>query len=95
MSNLTTYEEVLAILESRYEEVNGYDFYREIFPDGERSTECHTDYSHPNAVFLFYDEQLGYTVHRPMFRDTWERDYMEHVEKKENCVCSAMITKYF
>lgn len=84
------YEEVIALLEARYEEVNGYDFYREIFPDGERSTEYHTDFSHPNAIYLCYDEQLGYKARHPMFRDTWEHEYMEYVERKENCVCGGL-----
>lgn len=90
MSDVSTYREVIDVLEARYEEINGYDFYREIFPDGELSTECHTDYSHPNAIFLCYDEQLGYKIHRPMFRDTWERNYMELIERKENCVCGGL-----
>ena len=77
-------------MESRYEEVNGYELYKEVFPNGELSTEHHTDYSHPNAIFLYYDEQLGYKVRRPMFRDTWEQDYMDLVERKENCLCGGL-----
>lgn len=90
MSDLTLYQEVLNILEARYEEVSGYDFYREIFPDGELSTEQHMDFSHPNAIFLCYDDELGYKVRRPMYRDTWEQDYMELIEKQENCLCGGL-----
>lgn len=90
MADLTTYQEVTSILEAQYEEVNGYDFYREIFPDGELSTEMHTDFSHPNAIFLCYDQKLGYKVRYQLFRDTWERNYMELVECQENCVCGGL-----
>ena len=90
MADLTTYQEVTSILEAQYEEVNGYDFYREIFPDGELSTEMHTDFSHPNAIFLCYDQKLGYKVRYQMFRDTWERNFMELVERQENCVCGGL-----
>ena len=84
------YREVLEILEGGFEEVNGYDFYREIFPAGERSDEQHTDFSHPNAIFLCYDEKVGYKVRHPMYRDTWENDYMELIEGKELCLCGGL-----
>lgn len=90
MADLTTYQEVINVLESRYPEVNGYDFYREIFPDGELSTEMHTDFSRPNAIYLCYDQQLGYKVRHSMFRDTWEQEYMDLVERQENCVCGGL-----
>lgn len=90
MADLITYQEVINILEAQFEEVNGSDFYREIFPDGELSTEMHTDFSHPNAIFLCYDEELGYKVRHSMFRDLWEQNYMDLVERKENCVCGGL-----
>ena len=37
------YSEVIPLLEARYEEVDGFDFYREIFPDNENEGELHTD----------------------------------------------------
>lgn len=90
MEDLTMYQEVLSILGSRYEEVNGYDFYREIFPDGECSGEQHIDFSHPNAIYLCYDEEKGYKVRFPLYRDTWEQDYMERIERQENCLCGGL-----
>ena len=90
MEDLSMYWEVTGLLEARYEEVSGYDFYQEIFPDGECSTEQHMDFSHPNAIFLCYDEKKGYKVRYPMYRDTWEKDYMELIESKENCVCGGL-----
>ena len=90
MEDLTMYQDVVSLLEARYEEVNGYDFYREIFPDGECSDEQHEDFSHPNAIFLYYDESKGYKVRQPMYRDTWKQDYMELVERQKNCVCGGL-----
>lgn len=89
--DLSTYWDVLQVLEGQFEEVNGYDFYREIFPDGECSGEQHTDFSHPNAIFLCYDEKKGYKARYPMYRDTWEKDYMDLIERQDNCVCGGLV----
>ena len=91
MTDLTMYQEVISILEARYEEVRGYDFYREIFPDGGLSTEKPMDFSSPNAIFICYDDELGYKLRHSMFRDTWEQDYMDFVERRENCVCGGLV----
>ena len=71
------YSEVCAYLESNYEEVDGCDFYRELFPNNERSGELHTDFSHPNAIFLYKDElDVGRRTlrRRIMLQDTWKED---------------------
>lgn len=86
----TMYWEVVSLLEARYEEVDGCDFYREIFPDGERSGERHEDFSHPNAIFLCHDDSLGYMARHPLYRDTWEADYTELIERKEKCLCGGL-----
>ena len=39
-------------LSAQYPEVGGYEFYKELFPDNENSGERHTEFSHPNAVYL-------------------------------------------
>lgn len=91
MEDLSTYWEVLSLLESRYPEVNGCDFYRDIFPHCARSTEKHMDFSHPHAIFLCHDEVKGYKVGHVMYQDTWEQDYMEFVERRENCVCGGLV----
>ena len=48
-------------LSAQYPEVGGYEFYKELFPDNENSGERHTDFSHPNAVYLYRDEPVSYT----------------------------------
>ena len=49
------YTEGYEYLSSQFPEVSGCDFYREMFPNNERSDEQHMDYSHPNAIYLYRD----------------------------------------
>ncbi len=91
MQILDLYQEVISLLSSRYEEVSGYDFYRDIFPKTERSDEQHTDFSSPNPIYLCFDSEKGYKVRHVMYCDTWEDDYMEFIEQQPNCVCGGLV----
>ena len=76
------YEVVRNILSSRYQEVNGYDFYRYIFPDNQNVGELSGNYSKPNAIYLYRDEEEDPDRtyrRRIMLNDTWEDDYMNYV----------------
>ena len=87
------YSEVCAYLESNYEEVDGCDFYRELFPNNEKSGELHTDFSRPNAIFLYKDElDTGRRTlrRRIMLQDTWEEDYRTYVERNPMTLCSGL-----
>ena len=87
------YQEVYDYLSAQFPEVGGYDFYREIFPDNENSGEQHTDFSHPNAIFLYKDEQDTERKglrRRVMLNDTWEQDYMDFVEQNPMTLCSGL-----
>ncbi len=44
------YNEMFDFLNCNYEEVNGYDFYRSIFPHNQNEGELTGDYSRPNAI---------------------------------------------
>lgn len=79
-------------LSAQYPEVGGYEFYKELFPDNENSGERHTDFSHPNAVYLYRDEQSEDKKlrRRKMYNDTWEHDYMEFVEGNSLTLCSGL-----
>ena len=79
-------------LSAQYPEVGGYEFYKELFPDNENSGERHTDFSHPNAVYLYRDEQSEDQKlrRRKMYNDTWEQDYMEFVEGNSLTLCSGL-----
>ena len=53
-------------LSAQFEQVGGYDFYRELFPDNELYGVKYDDFSHPSAVYLYQgeDERLpeGFAV---------------------------------
>lgn len=87
------YRQVCAYLEARYPEIDGYDFYRDIFPNNENAGELHEDFSHPNAIYLYKDEQdpkRRALRRRIMLNDTWEEDYTEFVEENPMTLCSGL-----
>lgn len=94
MDFLETYTELNEILSMQYHEVSGYDFYKFIFPDNEKRGELHTDFSHPNAIYLYRDDRDTGTRHKlrrwVMLDDTWEQDDMEYVEQNPLTLCSGL-----
>lgn len=91
---VTDYEDVYEYLSAQFPEVGGYEFYKELFPDNECSGEQHTDYSHPNAIYLYKDVQMdgSYKMRRRvMLNDTWEQDYMDFVEENPLTLCSGLV----
>ena len=87
------YRECYEYLKARFPQVGGCDFYKELFPDNENSVEQHTDFSHPNAVYLYRDEhgEEKKLRRRKMCNDTWERDYMEFVKGNSLTLCSGLV----
>ena len=77
-------------LSAQFEQVGGYDFYRELFPDNELYGVKYDDFSHPSAVYLYQgeDERLH---RRKMYHDTWEKDYTEFVEQNPLTLCSGLV----
>lgn len=90
---MNNYLESVAVMDSYTDRIDGYSFYRYIFPDNERSGEQNQDFSKPNAIFLYENDipkaNKDYSK-RLMLDDTWEEDYMELVEQKEHTLCSGM-----
>lgn len=99
------YLEQIDYLSNRYDEWNGYDFYRFIFPNNERVGELNMDYSKPNAIFLsgvegmtlerikkIKKENLDDRIYnrRIMLNDTWKDDYIDFVEEKPLTLCSGL-----
>lgn len=88
------YTEVNEYLLSQYEEVDGYRFYSELFPDNENTGELNDDYSKPNAIYLYTDERDKDSKRRMrrriMLKDTWEEDYMNYVEQNEKTLCGGL-----
>ena len=88
------YRECFEYLSAQYQQVGGYEFYRELFPDNENAGEQHTDYSHPNAIYLYRDEadqDQEKLRRRVMLNDTWEQDYMDYVEQNPMTLCSGLV----
>ena len=85
------YMDCYEYLSARFEEVGGSEFYAELFPDIENTGELHTDFSHPNAVYLYRDEERKRERRRIMLKDAWEQDYMEYVEENPLTLCSGLV----
>ncbi|WP_419247563.1 hypothetical protein [Ruminococcus albus] len=91
---LNNFRECYELLSNVYDQVNGEDFYRYIFPDNENSGELSSDFSHPNAIYLYHDEQdegaKRRLRRRIMLNDTWASDYMDYVEGNGMTLCSGL-----
>ena len=86
---MSDYEVVFQILSSQFDQVNGFDFYRDIFPNNENEGELNTDFSKPNAIYLYQDENKK-MKRRVMLNDTWEEDYMNYIECNSITLCSGL-----
>lgn len=86
---MTDYIDVCEYLSSKFDRVNGYNFYRDIFPNNEITGELNTNYSKPNAIYLYQDENKK-MKRRIMLNDTWEEDYMSYVECNPMTLCSGL-----
>lgn len=86
---MSDYDVVCQFLSSRFKQVNGYDFYRDIFPNNENEGELNTDFSKPNAIYLYQDENKK-MKRRVMLDDTWEKDYMNYIECNPMTLCGGL-----
>lgn len=88
------YSEQIEYLSNRFDEIDGYDFYKYIFPNNENQGEYNTDFSKPNAIYLYEDERDQDTKRRLrrriMLNDTWEDDYMNYIEMNPSTLCSGL-----
>lgn len=90
---MNNYLESVAVMDSYTDRIDGYSFYRYIFPSNEVSGRQMDDFSMPNAIFLYENDvpqaRKEYSK-RIMLSDTWEEDYMNLVEQQEHTLCSGM-----
>lgn len=86
---MSDYDDVCEYLSSQYEQIDGYDFYRDIFPNNENKGEMNTDFSRPNAIYLYQDENEK-MKRRVMLNDTWEEDYMDYIECNPMTLCGGL-----
>lgn len=91
---LHDFQECYYMMTCRYDEFDGEAFYRYVFPNNENSGEMYTDFSHPNAIYLYQgdcSEGSGRRLHRRiMLNDTWSDDYMNYVECNSMALCSGL-----
>ena len=71
------------------EEINGCDFYRDIFRENENVGELNSDFSKPNAIYLYQNDDKK-LKRRVMLADSWDSDYMEYVECNPMTLCSGL-----
>lgn len=85
------YPQMVQYLEKIFPEVNGKDFYKDIFPDNEISGEhkINKHYEKPNAVYL-YQDAAGKMHRRIMLQDTWEKDYETFIVNNPLTLCSGL-----
>lgn len=81
-------------LSANYFEVDGYNFYADIFPNNENEGEYCLGFSRPNAIYLYQDDRDSGTysrLHRRiMLKNTWENDYVHFVEENPLTLCSGL-----
>ena len=84
------YKECFDFLSTQFLEVNGFDFYRDIFPNNQNEKET-SKRPHPNAIYLYKTKSdHKHFKRRIMFDDTWENDYTEYVEGVPIALCSGL-----
>ena len=88
------YREVEELLAFHYQEIEGEEFYKYIFPNNQDEGEMSGDYSKPNAIYLYKDPKDEGTERklrrRIMLNDTWEEDYKEFIENNPMTLCSGL-----
>lgn len=88
------YQAVTELLEANFQEIDGYAFYQYIFPNNESQGEWNTDFSKPNAIYLYRDPEDQGTRRtlrrRIMLADTWKEDYLDYVERNPMTLCSGL-----
>lgn len=87
---ITDYDQVVSWLADNYIEVFGCDFYRDIFPDNERSGEFDTNAYTPNAIYIFGGDKVDSVQRRIMLKDTWTNDYFKYVNNNNFALCSGL-----
>lgn len=87
---MDTYSELYGYVNCIYTEIDAVTFYRTLFPNCENKGEIHTDYSHPNSIYLYMDEDKKKLRRRIMLKDTWEDDFKKYVFNNNLTLCSGL-----
>lgn len=91
---LSNFYDCYTLMSNVYDQINGEDFYRYIFPNNQNYGEHIDNHWQPNAIYLYQAECGGsskrHLRRRIMFDDTWSEDYMTYVERNEMTLCSGL-----
>lgn len=87
---LEEFQKQAHFMETNFDEVYGDEFYQFLFPNNERVGEMNTDFSKPNAIYLYKDHSSSRLKRRIMLKDTWEEDFIKYVEGNEMALCSGL-----
>lgn len=94
MDYINSYDELVKYLGKDYKEIEGQEFYSQLFPDNQNEGEYSGDYSKPNAIYLYRDKadegSKRKLRRRIMLNDTWEKDYRKFVEDNPMTLCSGL-----
>lgn len=94
MTNVNEYNRVYFALNNIFDEIEGDDFYKYIFPSNQKKGEYSENFDKPNAIFLYNDDKdegRDRTYRRRvMLDDTWDDDYQEYILENPLTLCSGL-----
>lgn len=85
---MNDFKEKFNYMINNFDEINGFDFYKYIFPNNENKGEYMVDFSKPNAIYLYEEE--GKIRKRIMLNDTFENDYCDFIEGNKKALCGGL-----
>lgn len=86
---MSDYQECIDYLITRYPKVSGDEFYLDIFPGMEKEGQLINDYSSPNPIYIYEDEN-GKIKRRIMLKNTLKQDFKEFVQGRKKAICSGL-----
>lgn len=94
MKRLKDYFDCMTYLRNKgyreFNDLNGYEFYRFVFPNCENVGEMNQDFSKPNPVYLYSDFKTERLRRRIFLNDTFESDYSEFVDSNRFALCGGL-----
>lgn len=93
LSVIDNYNDLINYMSENYDEVDGVDFYNEIFPNNQTSGVYDDNDYVPNGIYMYSIndvEKKRKMSRRIMLNDTWSHDYNEYVYDNEFALCSGL-----
>lgn len=88
---MSDYTDLYAYASTFYDEVEGLDFYADLFPNCETSGILNYDFSMPNPLFLYNAGKNVFKIaRRVMLEDTFQDEYSKLIENNDLALCSGL-----